>query len=92
MLRRVEGRVPTDTSFYRPRLDALWDAFGEDRLFYGSDWPNSDQWGTYPQVLNVVREYVAGKSRAAQEKFFWHNSAAAYRWVKRAENQPDSRQ
>ncbi|MDP2997960.1 MAG: amidohydrolase family protein [Bryobacterales bacterium] len=83
VLRRVDGRVPTDPAFYQPRLDELWDVFGQDRLIYGSDWPNSDQWGTYAQVLNVVREYFTRKGPAAAEKFFWKNSVAAYRWKNR---------
>jgi len=70
VLRRVDGRVPEDVNFYRPRLDELWGIFGEDRVIYGSDWPNSDIWLPYPQVLKVVREYIAGKSPAAAEKFF----------------------
>ena len=88
VLRRVDGRVPDDLNFYRARLDELWDIFGEDRLIYGSDWPNSDQWGPYPQVLNVVREYFTAKGPAAAEKYFWKNSIAAYRWIKREASQP----
>jgi L-fuconolactonase len=88
VLRREDGRVPLDLAFYRSRLDELWDVFGEDRLIYGSDWPNSDQWGPYPRVLSVVREYFNGKGGMASEKYFWRNSIAAYRWVKRAANQP----
>jgi L-fuconolactonase len=88
VLRRVGGRVPTDVNFYRPRLDELWNIFGEDRLLYGSDWPNSDQWGSYAQVLAVVREYVTSKGRSVAEKYFWKNSVAAYRWIKRDPRQP----
>ena len=62
------------------------------RLIYGSDWPNSDPWGTYPQVLKIVREYFTGKGKAAAEKFFWKNSIAAYRWVKRQPSQPSAGQ
>ena len=83
VLRRVDGRVPDDLAFYRPRLDQLFDIFGEDRLVYGSDWPNSDQWAPYAQVLKIVREYFTAKGPAVAEKFFWKNSVAAYRWVKR---------
>jgi predicted TIM-barrel fold metal-dependent hydrolase len=83
VLRRVGGRVPTDLDFYRPRLDEIWEIFGQDRLLYGSDWPNSDRWGTYPQILSIVREYFRAKSQGVAEKFFWKNSVAAYRWVKR---------
>jgi L-fuconolactonase len=88
VLRRVDGRVPTDLSFYRPRLDELWNIFGEDRLLFGSDWPNSDTWGSYAQVLAVVREYFTSKGHTAAEKYFWKNSVAAYRWVKRDPSQP----
>jgi predicted TIM-barrel fold metal-dependent hydrolase len=89
VLRRVDGRVPTDLSFYRPRLDELWGIFGPNKVLYGSDWPNSDLWGAYPQVLSVVREYFIGKGPAAAEKYFWKNSVAAYRWIKRDASQPD---
>lgn len=88
VLRRVDGQVPSDLNFYRPRLDELWEIFGEDRLIYGSDWPNSDLWAPYPQVLQVVREYFSTKGPAAAEKYFWRNSMAAYRWVKRDAGQP----
>ncbi len=88
VLRRVNGRVPQDVNFYRPRLDEIWDTFGENRLMYGSDWPNSDHIETYPQELTLVREYVLGKGRAAAEKVFWKNSIAAYRWIRRAISQP----
>jgi len=89
VLRRVDGRVPEELSFYRATLDELWDLFGPDRLMYGSDWPNSDQWGSYPQVLGVVRDYFTAKGSFVAEKFFWKNSLAAYRWVKRQESQPN---
>jgi L-fucono-1,5-lactonase len=88
VLRRVDGRVPTDLSFYKARLDELWEIFGRNRLLYGSDWPNSDKWGTYPQVLSIVRDYFTSKGRAAAEKYFWKNSVEAYRWVRRESIQP----
>jgi L-fuconolactonase len=88
VLRTVEGRVPEDLAFYRPRLDELFGMFGEDRILYGSDWPNSDNWGEYPLVLRIVREYFTGKGRGVAEKYFWRNSVKAYKWVKRAANQP----
>ena len=88
VLRRVGGQVPGDLDFYRPRLDELYGIFGPDRVIYGSDWPNSDSWGPYPQVFNVVREYFTSKGRDVAEKYFWKNSVAVYRWIKRDPNQP----
>jgi predicted TIM-barrel fold metal-dependent hydrolase len=89
VLRRIDGQVPVDLEYYRSRLDEIWEIFGVDRIMYGSDWPNSDRWGSYQQVFNLVHEYVTGKGVAAAEKFFWKNSIPAYRWVKRAANQPE---
>lgn len=90
VLRPIAGRVSHDLSPYRDRIDQLWDTFGADRVIYGSDWPNSDPLGTYPQVLHVVRQYFLAKGPAASEKFFWRNSLAAYRWRKRQASQPDA--
>ena len=84
VLRRVDGRVPLDVAFYRDRLDLLWSVFGPDRLLFGSDWPNSDGWGTYAQVIGLMREYLAGKPAEVSEKYFALNSRAAYRWRERS--------
>jgi L-fuconolactonase len=84
VLRRVRDNVPNDLNFYRPRLDELWDLFGQDRLLYGSDWPNSDLWAPYSTVLKLAREYFVGKGPSVAKKFFFENSVAAYRWVKRS--------
>ena len=70
----------SDGAYYRPKLDEMWQRFGEDRVVFGSDWPNSDGLGTYEQVLTVVRDYVGTRGRGAAEKYFYKNSLAAYRW------------
>ncbi len=87
VLRRENGNVPMNLAFYRSRLDSYWQRWGEDRVLYGSDWPNSDLWALYPQVLGLMRQYVATKSASAEPKFFWKNALAAYRWVRRNASQ-----
>lgn len=91
VLRKVDGQIPTGLEFYRPRLDELYDIFGEDRLLYGSDWPNSDQWLPFHDGLTLVRQYFMEKGPAVAEKYFWKNSIAAYQWKKRDRNQPPAR-
>jgi L-fuconolactonase len=76
-------------TFNQDTLDALWDIFGEDHVLYASDWPNSDHHATYAETITIVRDYVQGKGRKASEKFFWKNSVAAYRWRRRAPDQPN---
>ncbi len=88
IVRRVDGRVPMELAFYRDRLDHIWETFGEDRLMFGSDWPNSDQWAEYPDVFRLAHEFISTKPKAVQEKFFWRNSLKAYAWVKRDASQP----
>ena len=89
--RRENGRVITDSAAYKPRLDLLWDIFGEDRVVYGSDWPNSaGNWVSFEAALALVRQYFDAKGRAVAEKYFWKNSLAAYKWVKREARQPSA--
>jgi L-fuconolactonase len=87
VLRRVDGRVPLDLSFYREQIDRLWDSFGPNRVLFGSDWPNSDQWAEYGQVTRLINEYLSNKDRENSEKFFWRNSIATYRWQRRTSAQ-----
>ena len=82
------GNVPTDMSAYEATLDELWSIFGEDKVLFGSDWPNSDHLLPYSKTIGLLKSYAAGKSRIAQEKLFWRNSIHAYRWQKRLSDQP----
>jgi predicted TIM-barrel fold metal-dependent hydrolase len=88
IMRRVDGKVSTDVNSYRDTLDLLVGTFGEDRILFGSDWPNSDGVAPIDQVFRIAKEYFAAKPRAMQEKYFWRNSVAAYKWVKREPAQP----
>jgi L-fuconolactonase len=81
--RRLNGAIVEDPASYRPRLDALWEAFGPDRVIFGSNWPVSERVAPYAVVHRLVAAYVGQKGRAAREKFFWRNSLAAYRWQPR---------
>jgi len=90
VLRRVDGKIPVDLEFYRPRLDEILDVFGIDRVLYGSDWPNGDQWLPVPVGFKIVQEYFLGQGQAAAEKYFWRNSIKAYKWVKRTASQPQA--
>jgi len=88
IIHRVDGQVSTDLSAYRARLDMLLGVFGEDRILFGSDWPNSDGVAPVDKVFAVAKEYFLAKPRPIAEKYFWRNSVAAYKWVKRDPSQP----
>ena len=88
IIHSVNGRIATDLGSYRGWLDRLMEVFGEDRVIFGSDWPNSDGVAPVDKVFAIAKEYFASQSRAAAEKYFWRNSVAAYKWVKRDASQP----
>jgi L-fuconolactonase len=90
IIHRLNGQVPTDLAAYRPRVDALLSIFGEDRVIFGSDWPNSDGVTTLDKVVAMAKEYFSSKPRTAAEKYFWRNSVLAYKWVKRDASQPSA--
>jgi predicted TIM-barrel fold metal-dependent hydrolase len=83
IVRRIDGRVSLDVATYKAGLDRLWDLFGEDRIFFGSDFPNSDSLATYDETFGVAQRYIATRSVSAQQKYFWKNSIAVYKWKPR---------
>ncbi len=77
--------APTDLSHYARYLDILWDAFGEDRMIFGSDWPVSDRSErSYAEVVQLAKDYVAMKSESAWDKVFSGNAKHVYKWVERS--------
>lgn len=84
---RQGDHVPTALSFYKDKLDTLWDIFGEDHVVFGSDWPNSDHLATYAETFGIVRSYISSKGEVASRKFFSGNSRAAYHWKPRRSDQ-----
>ena len=88
VLRRTNGQIPTDLDFYRPRLDEILEVFGLDRVMFGSDWPNSNNWLPVAVGFKLVQNYFMGQGTLAAEKYFWRNSATCYQWVKRHPSQP----
>lgn len=80
---RRKGKAPGDTAYYRPILQETWNAFGADRLIYGSNWPVSDYAGPYSLIVQIVKDFWKDLGTTAARKFFYENSQAAYKWPKR---------
>jgi predicted TIM-barrel fold metal-dependent hydrolase len=88
ILHRVDGSVAKDLASHRERLDYLMKVFGEDRILFGSDYPNSVGTATIGEVVSLVKQYFAAQPRAVAEKYFWRNSLRCYKWTKRTPQQP----
>lgn len=69
---------PTEVAFYKSTLDVLTDAFGEDRLVYGSNWPVTMKHGSYADFKKIVVDYYKPKGRKVVEKLMYQNALKFY--------------
>ncbi len=59
-------------------LDVVFEAFGVDRLMFGSDWPVCLLAGSYEQVREIVEGYVDRHAPTAKGKIFGENASRLY--------------
>jgi L-fuconolactonase len=86
--RLSDGIVVRGYGALRDRLDYLFGMFGEDRIIFGTDYPNSYGVATIPEEVGLVKRFFSSKSRQAAEKYLWKNSARIYKWKSREPGQP----
>ncbi len=86
--RLTDGTIVKDYEFLRERLELLFGIFGEDRVLFGSDYPNSYGVATIPEEVGLMKRFFSTKSRDVAEKYFWKNSARIYKWTRRSPDQP----
>lgn len=63
---------------FKPYLEVVFEAFGPDRLMFGSDWPVCLLAGSYERVLGLAQDYVSRLGKDAKAKFFGENAARFY--------------
>ncbi|APZ45539.1 amidohydrolase [Polaribacter reichenbachii] len=61
-----------------PYLDLVFNAFGTDRIMYGSDWPVCLVAGNYGQVKNIVTNFIADFSDDEKAKIMGENAIKFY--------------
>jgi L-fuconolactonase len=66
------------TEDFKPFLDVVFEAFGPNRLMYGSDWPVCLLAGSYEKVFGLVKDYVSQVGAEAEAKIFGENAAKFY--------------
>jgi L-fuconolactonase len=62
----------------RPYLDIVVEAFGVDRLLFGSDWPVCLVASSYEKWLNTIKDYFNNFTISEQEKIFALNCESFY--------------
>jgi L-fuconolactonase len=63
---------------FRPYLDVVVEAFGTERIMFGSDWPVCTVAGSYAEVLGLAYDYAAQFSAAEQAAMAGENAARFY--------------
>ncbi len=81
---KISGMV-TETDYHNwkpadftPYLDVVVNAFGTNRLMYGSDWPVCKVAATYEQVIGIAKHYFSTFSVAEQTAIFRDNAVRFY--------------
>jgi L-fuconolactonase len=62
----------------RPYADVAFEAFGPDRVMFGSDWPVCLTAASYERVVALVRELTAGLTAAERNRVFGDTATAVY--------------
>jgi len=63
----------------QPAVDVVRDAFGPERLLFGSDWPLCLTQTTYADVVSVAETLLSGSTPAELDAFFGGNATRIYR-------------
>jgi len=81
---KISGMV-TETNWnnwkpeeFDPYMDVVVDAFGTDRVMFGSDWPVCKVSATYEEVHGLVKNYFSGYSESEKVKVFGENAIKFY--------------
>lgn len=61
-----------------PYFDTVWEAFGADRVMFGSDWPVCLLASGYHRWVDTVTRWASRLSTAERERLFGDNAARAY--------------
>lgn len=66
------------TEDFIPFLDTVFNAFGPNRIMFGSDWPVCLLGGSYSKIKAIVYDYVFEKYPLYLTKVFGENAASFY--------------
>jgi L-fuconolactonase len=72
---------PDDVASYQAHFDVLFDAFGPDRLIFGSNHPVVAMGGTMAREIALAEAYLAPRGKEIRDKVMFKNAIYFYRRV-----------
>ena len=63
----------------KPYVDHVLEAFGPERIVWGSDWPVVDLANGLPDWIDVTRQILSSLSDSEAEKIAWRNAEEIYK-------------
>ncbi|MBE0655673.1 MAG: amidohydrolase family protein, partial [Bacteroidales bacterium] len=70
--------APVNPEFYDQLIDPVVDAFGPDRVLYGSNWTLSDMLGSYENLILILDDYCNRREGLSAGQLFFENANRAY--------------
>ncbi|MEP4534590.1 MAG: amidohydrolase family protein [Cyclobacteriaceae bacterium] len=64
--------------YFKKYIDVVINAFGEDRIMFGSDWPVCQLAASYDQVMEIASKSTEHLTPAQLDKFFGTNASKFY--------------
>ena len=78
-LKQQQNCLTVSDEVVREVSEVLLDAFGADRLLWGSDWPMSQLYDTYEHTLRFATSILSTLSTSERSAIFGQNAARVYR-------------
>jgi predicted TIM-barrel fold metal-dependent hydrolase len=73
--------APSDVAQYKAHFDVLMDAFGPDRLIWGSNYPVVSMGGLLKDEIAIAEQYLAPRGKEVRDKVMFRNAVLFYRRV-----------
>ena len=73
-----ENPAPVKMKSYKPLIDPVFEAFGPNRILFGSNWTLSEMRGSYEDLVRMLDEYCRDKSTLSIKQFYVTNALNAY--------------
>ena len=64
---------------FEPYIETVVEAFGVNRILFGSDWPVCLVAASYKEVIAIIKDYFSSYSQAEQDRIFGLNAIEFYR-------------